>query len=245
VVCGASGPFAQNEPGRTRWFGVERWPEVAVRDPARSVVAGALPETLVWDRQAGLHAGGGRPTGRVRRVLRRRGVGWCFCEARDPQAKRSVERLQDLTERSFVSGRLFANDLDVRTGGHLSTGATTFDRASQWPTLRPAHAAEISSGLDSGLARAHASDADDGYAGVLCGLHPRSSGAPPRRPASGRDARGSPVGIPAFVARCVVRAATAPAPERSHRSRRTRRSRAPIPRAPRCGAGAGLRRPSI
>jgi hypothetical protein len=27
-----------------------------------SVVAGALPETLVWDRQAGPHAGDGRPT---------------------------------------------------------------------------------------------------------------------------------------------------------------------------------------
>ena len=32
---------------------------------------GALPQTLVWDRQSGLHAGGGRPTDDVRRVLRR------------------------------------------------------------------------------------------------------------------------------------------------------------------------------
>jgi transposase len=30
---------------------------------------GALPQTLVWDRQSGLHAGCGRPTNRIRCVL--------------------------------------------------------------------------------------------------------------------------------------------------------------------------------
>jgi transposase len=63
---------------------------------------GALPETLVWDRQAGLHAGGGRPTAEF------------FCEPRDPQAKGCVERLQDFVEKSFEPGRRFANELDFQ-----------------------------------------------------------------------------------------------------------------------------------
>jgi hypothetical protein len=39
-------------------------------------------------------------------------VDWHFCEARDPQAKGVVERLQDFMERSFEAGRCFANELD-------------------------------------------------------------------------------------------------------------------------------------
>lgn len=41
-------------------------------------------------------------------------VGWHFCEPRDPQAKGGVERLQDFLERSFESGRSFANELDFQ-----------------------------------------------------------------------------------------------------------------------------------
>ena len=62
---------------------------------------GALPETLVWDRQAGLHAGGGRPTEAFAAFCGQLRVGWHFCEPRDPQAKGAVERLQDFMERSF------------------------------------------------------------------------------------------------------------------------------------------------
>jgi transposase len=75
---------------------------------------GALPQTLVWDRQAGLHAGGGRPTEAFAAFCGQLRVGWHFCEPRDPQAKGCVERLQDFLERSFEPGRCFANELDFQ-----------------------------------------------------------------------------------------------------------------------------------
>jgi transposase len=75
---------------------------------------GALPQTLVWDRQAGLHAGGGRPTEAFAAFCGQLRVGWHFCERGDPQAKGVVERLQDFAERSFEPGRRFANKLDYQ-----------------------------------------------------------------------------------------------------------------------------------
>jgi transposase len=69
---------------------------------------GALPQTLVWDRQAGLHASGGRPTVEFAGFCGALKVDWHFCEPRDPQAKGVVERLQDFMERSFEPGRCFA-----------------------------------------------------------------------------------------------------------------------------------------
>jgi len=75
---------------------------------------GALPETLVWDRQSGLHAHGGRPTAEFAAFCGALRVDWYFCEPRDPQAKGCVERLQDFMEKSFESGRRFANELDFQ-----------------------------------------------------------------------------------------------------------------------------------
>ena len=75
---------------------------------------GALPETLVWDRQAGLHAGGGRPTEAFAAFCGQLRVSWHFCERGDPQAKGVVERLQDFIEKSFEPGRVFANELDYQ-----------------------------------------------------------------------------------------------------------------------------------
>jgi len=75
---------------------------------------GALPQTLVWDRQAGLHATGGRPTEEFAAFCGQLRVDWHFCDARDPQAKGVVERLQDFMERSFEPGRCFANELDCQ-----------------------------------------------------------------------------------------------------------------------------------
>jgi transposase len=75
---------------------------------------GALPQTLVWDRQSGLHAGGGRPTVDYAAFCGALRVDWHFCEQGDPQAKGVVERLQDFMERSFESGRCFANELDYQ-----------------------------------------------------------------------------------------------------------------------------------
>jgi len=75
---------------------------------------GALPETLVWDRQSGLHASGGRPTVEFAAFCGALMVDWHFCEPRDAQAKGGVERLQDFIERSFESGCCFANELDFQ-----------------------------------------------------------------------------------------------------------------------------------
>jgi transposase len=87
---------------------------------------GALPETLVWDRQAGLHAGHGRPTAEFAGFCGQLRVGWHFCPKRDPQAKGVVERLQDFIERSFEPGRVFANELDYQ----LQLDAWFDDRAN-------------------------------------------------------------------------------------------------------------------
>src|SRR5215203_6090205 len=68
----------------------------------------------VYDRQAGLHAGGGRPTEAFAAFCGQLRVGWHFCERGDPQAKGVVERLQDFMERSFEPGRIAANELDYQ-----------------------------------------------------------------------------------------------------------------------------------
>jgi transposase len=75
---------------------------------------GALPQTLVWDRQAGLHAHEGRPTEAFAAFCGQLRVDWRFCEPADPQAKGVVERLQDFLERSFEPGRSFANHHDFQ-----------------------------------------------------------------------------------------------------------------------------------
>jgi len=75
---------------------------------------GALPETLVWDRQSGLHATQGRPTVEFAGFCGALRVDWHFCEPRDAQAKGVVERMQDFMERSFEPGRCFANELDFQ-----------------------------------------------------------------------------------------------------------------------------------
>ncbi|MGH3030435.1 MAG: IS21 family transposase [Gaiellaceae bacterium] len=75
---------------------------------------GALPETLVWDREGALHAGGGRPTEPFAAFCGLLQVGWRFLEARDPQSKGVVERLQGYLETSFEPGRSFAGELDYQ-----------------------------------------------------------------------------------------------------------------------------------
>jgi len=75
---------------------------------------GALPQTLIWDRQAGIHGHGGRPSDEFAAFCGQLRVGWHFCEPADPQAKGAVERLQDFIERSFEPGRAFANELDFQ-----------------------------------------------------------------------------------------------------------------------------------
>jgi transposase len=75
---------------------------------------GGLPETLVWDRQAGIHARDGRPTEDYAGFCGQLKVDWHFCAAADPQAKGVVERLQGYVETNFEPGRAFANELDFQ-----------------------------------------------------------------------------------------------------------------------------------
>lgn len=75
---------------------------------------GGLAETLVWDRQAGIHAHDGRPTDEFAALCGQLKVGWHFCRPRDPQAKGVVERWQGYAETNFEPGRVFANELDFQ-----------------------------------------------------------------------------------------------------------------------------------
>jgi transposase len=75
---------------------------------------GALPELLVWDRQAGIHAHDGRPTEAFAAFCGELRCDWLFCAPADPQAKGIVERLQGYLETNFEPGRAFANELDYQ-----------------------------------------------------------------------------------------------------------------------------------
>jgi len=75
---------------------------------------GALAKVMVWDREGALHAGGGRPTGVYAAFCGQLLLDWYFCEAKDPQTKGGVERIQGYLETSFEPGRRFANHLDFQ-----------------------------------------------------------------------------------------------------------------------------------
>ena len=75
---------------------------------------GARPKELVWDRQAGIHGHGGRPSEAFAAFCGQLKVAWRFCEPADPQAKGAVERLQGYAETNFEPGRRFANELDFQ-----------------------------------------------------------------------------------------------------------------------------------
>src|SRR5262249_10084797 len=73
---------------------------------------GVLPEKLVWDREAAIHAGGGRPTDGFAGFCGQLGVGWVILAAADPQAKGMLERSHRFMRTNFEPGRRFANELD-------------------------------------------------------------------------------------------------------------------------------------
>jgi len=103
---------------------------------------GGLPDTLVWDRQAGIHGHDGRPSQEFAGFCGQMKVGWHFCRPRDPQAKGVVERLQGYAETNFEPGRVFANELDfqdqldawflrVNARQHRTTRARPVDRLAE------------------------------------------------------------------------------------------------------------------
>ena len=75
---------------------------------------GALPEKLVWDREAAIGAGG-RPTDEFAGFCGRLGVGWIILDAGDAQAKGALERSHRFMRSNFLPGRRFANEQDFQT----------------------------------------------------------------------------------------------------------------------------------
>ena len=74
---------------------------------------GALPEKLVWDREAAI-AGGGRATDAFASFCGQVGVGWVILDAGDAQAKGLLERSHRFMRTNFEPGRRFANPLDFQ-----------------------------------------------------------------------------------------------------------------------------------
>jgi transposase len=69
---------------------------------------GALPETLVWDREAAI-APRGRPTDAFAAFCGALPVGWSICEAADPESKGILERSHRFLRSNFEPGRAFAS----------------------------------------------------------------------------------------------------------------------------------------
>lgn len=68
---------------------------------------GALPETVVWDREAAI-APRGKPTDAFAAFCGSLPVGWSICEAADPEAKGILERSHRFLRSNFEPGRAFA-----------------------------------------------------------------------------------------------------------------------------------------
>jgi transposase len=69
---------------------------------------GALPETVVWDREGAIHAGGGRPTEAFVAFCGSLPVDWRILEARDPESKGVLERLHRFMRTNFEPARRFS-----------------------------------------------------------------------------------------------------------------------------------------
>ena len=69
---------------------------------------GALPETVVWDREAAI-APRGKPTDAFAAFCGALAVGWLICEAADPESKGLLERNHRFMRSNFEPGRSFAS----------------------------------------------------------------------------------------------------------------------------------------
>jgi Mu transposase, C-terminal domain len=92
----------------------KEWPDIAFGMTRCLTRLEALPETLVWDREGAIHAGGGQPTDAFAGFCGQLAVGWVILEARDPQAKGELERSHRFMRTNFEPGRSFANELDYQ-----------------------------------------------------------------------------------------------------------------------------------
>jgi transposase len=69
---------------------------------------GALPETVVWDREAAI-APKGKPTDAFAAFCGALPVGWSICEAADPESKGILERSHRFLRSNFEPGRAFSS----------------------------------------------------------------------------------------------------------------------------------------
>ena len=76
---------------------------------------GAVPRSLVWDREGAMHAGEGRPTSELAGFCGQLRCGWRILDPGDCEAKGVVERLQGYAETNFEPGRSFANPQDFQS----------------------------------------------------------------------------------------------------------------------------------
>ncbi|MCA1699972.1 MAG: IS21 family transposase [Actinobacteria bacterium] len=70
---------------------------------------GALPETVVWDREGAIHAGKGQPTEALAAFCGQLPVGWLILEPRDPESKGALERSHRFMRTNFEPARSFAS----------------------------------------------------------------------------------------------------------------------------------------
>ena len=75
---------------------------------------GALPETIVWDREGAIHDGHGHASEDFAAFCGRLMLGWRILQARDPQSKGALERTHRFMRTSFEPARSFANPLDFQ-----------------------------------------------------------------------------------------------------------------------------------
>ena len=70
---------------------------------------GALPETVVWDREGAIHSGDGRPTEAFAAFCGQLALGWHILEPADPESKGLLERRHRFMRSNFEPGRSFAS----------------------------------------------------------------------------------------------------------------------------------------
>jgi hypothetical protein len=75
---------------------------------------GALPERLVWDREAAMHRGGGQPTDELAAFCGALPAGWLILDRGDCQAKGLLERAHRFIRSSFEPARSFADHRDYQ-----------------------------------------------------------------------------------------------------------------------------------
>jgi len=123
---------------------------------------GGLPRTLVWDRQAGIHGHGGRPSEAFAAFRGQLKLDWRFCEPADPQAKGVVERLQatwrPISSRAAGSPTSLTSKISSMAGGQ---GERAHAQDSAGPARRPARRGARGDGGAAAADARHSPTLDD------------------------------------------------------------------------------------